>query len=234
MDVYLLKKRLAAATIILLVFAVGLWTGWHKDTISARLSRWHSELTQTIPSPSPSPGPLTLTESPMEAMAQTPEPWDSEITFNPLHSNAVGLSLVDQLLREGIELRDRGDTTNAIERLQEALDSEPNNAAVLSELAKTYDLMQLYDRANEMWRKLQEMGPSAGAAYELADRRLKLESPTPGAAPMPTVSDSREVSTSPSGTAAESAEYPIKPREHEDEVPPLPTSTASEISSSVT
>ena len=56
---------------------------------------------------------------------------------------------------------------------------------VLAELAKTYDLMQLYDRANEMWRKLQGMGPSAGAAYELADRRLKLGVPTPAAAPMP-------------------------------------------------
>ena len=124
----LLKKRLAAATIVLLVFAVGLWTGWHKDAVSARLSRWHSELTRTILSPSPSPSPLTLTESSVEAMAQTPASWPS---------------LVDQLLREGIELRDRGDTTNAIERLQEALDSEPNNAAVLAELAKTYDLMQL-------------------------------------------------------------------------------------------
>ena len=158
----------------------------------------------------------------MEAMAQTPAPWPS---------------LVDQLKREGIELRDRGDTTNAIERLQEALDSEPNNAAVLSELAKTYDLMQLYDRANEIWRKLQEMGPSAGAAYELADRRLKLEAPTPAAAPMPTVPDSssREVSTSPYGTAADSAKYATKPREHEiDQVPPLPTSTASEVSSPAT
>ena len=173
----------------------------------------------------------------MEAMAQTPEPWDSEITFNPLHSNAVGLSLVDQLLREGIELRDRGDTTNAIERLEEALDSEPNNAAVLAELAKTYDLMQLYDRANEMWRKLQEMGPSAGAAYELAERRLKLGVPTPAAAPMPTAPDSssREVSTSPYGTAADFAKYAIKPREHEiDQVPPLPTSTASEVFSPAT
>src|SRR6266513_583572 len=117
----LLKKRLAAATIVLLVFAVGLWTGWHRDAISARLSRWHSELTRTVPSPSPPPSPLTLPESPVEAVAQTPAPWPS---------------LVDQLLREGIELRDRGDTTNAIERLQEALDSEPNNVAVLAELAK--------------------------------------------------------------------------------------------------
>ena len=75
MNQYLqLRHRLATATIILLVFAVGLWTGWHKDAISARLSRWHSGLTRTIPSPSPSASPLTLTESSVEAMAQTPDP----------------------------------------------------------------------------------------------------------------------------------------------------------------
>jgi tetratricopeptide (TPR) repeat protein len=226
----LLKKRLAAATIVLLVFAMGLWGGWHKDAISARLSRWHSELTRTIPSPSPSPGSLTLTESSVD---QNPASWPPLTDQTP----ASRPSLVDQLLREGIELRDRGDTTNAIERLQEALDSEPNNAAVLTELAKTYELMQLDNRANEVWRKLQEMGPSAGAAYELANRRLKLGAPTPAAAPMPTASDSSspEVSTSPYGTAADFSEYAIKPREHEiDQVPPLPTSTASEVSSPAT
>ena len=225
--------RLGIAAMVLLALGLGLWTGWHKDAISARMSRWHSELTRTIPSPSPSPSPLTLTESPVEATAQTPAFWPSLADQTP----ASWPSLVDQLLREGIELRDRGDTTNAIERLQEALDSEPNNAAVLAELAKTYDLMQLYDRANEIWRKLQEMGPSAGAAYELADRRLKPGVPTPAAAPMPTAPDSssHEVSTSPYGTAADFAKYAIKPREHEiDQVPPLPTSTASEVSSPAT
>jgi hypothetical protein len=226
----LLKKRLAAATIVLLVFAVGLWTGWHKDAISARLSRWHSELTRTIPSPSPSPGPLTRTESPVEPMAQTSASWPPLVDQTP----GSRPSLVDQLLREGIELRDRGDTTNAIERLKEALDSEPNNAAVLAELAKTYDLMQLYDRANEVWRKLQAMGPSAGAPYELADRRLKLGAPTPAASPVPTGPDSssREVSTSPSGTPADLAEYVVKSREQEiDQVLPLPTSTVPGVSS---
>ena len=169
----------------------------------------------------------------MEAVGQTPAFWPPLADQTP----ASWPSLVDQLLREGIELRDRGDTTNAIERLQEALDSEPNNAAVLAELAKTCDLMQLYDRANEMWRKLQEMGPSAGAAYELADRRLKLGVPTPAAAPMPTAPDSssREVSTSPYETAADFAKSAIKPREHEiDQVPPLSTSTASEVTSPAT
>jgi tetratricopeptide (TPR) repeat protein len=166
-------------------------------------------------------------------MAQTPASWP------PLVDQTPGSlpSLVDQLLRESIELRDRGDTTTAIERLQEALDSEPNNAAVLAELAKTYDLAQFYDRANEVWRKLQEMGPSAGAAYELADRQLKLGVPTPAAAPMPTAPDSssREASTSPYGTAADLAKFALKPREDEiDQVPPLPTSTGSEVSSPAT
>ena len=88
-------------------------------------------------------------------------------------------SLVDQLLREGIESRNRGDTTTALARFDEALDNEPNNTAVLEETAKTYESMQLLDRANETWRKIQEMGPSAGAAFELADQRLKLGVPAP-------------------------------------------------------
>jgi hypothetical protein len=226
-------KRFKIAAMVLLALGLGLWTGWHKDAISARLSRWHSELTRTIPSPSPSPSPLALTESSVDATAQTPASWPPLADQTP----ASWPSLVDQLKREGIELRDRGDTTNAIERLQEALDSEPNNAAVLAELAKTYDLTQLYDRANEIWRKLQEMGPSAGAAYELADRRLKLGDPTPAAAPMPTALDSSspEVSTSPYETAADFSEYATKPPEHEiEQLPPLPTSTASEVSSPAT
>src|SRR5436190_23422951 len=88
-------------------------------------------------------------------------------------------SLVGQLLREGVELRDRGDTTNALARFEEALDSEPSNVAVLEEIAKTYDSMQVYEKSNEVWRKLHDMGPSAGEAYELADQRLKLGVPTP-------------------------------------------------------
>ena len=106
--------------------------------------------------------PATQTAPSPEAVAQTPPP-----------------SLVDQLLREGTELRDRGDTTNALARFEEALDSEPSNVTVLEEIAKTYDSMQVYDKSNEVWRKLHDMGPSAGEAYELADQRLKSGVPTP-------------------------------------------------------
>jgi tetratricopeptide (TPR) repeat protein len=105
---------------------------------------------------------------------------------------APSQSLADQLLREGIESRDRGDTTTALARFNEALDSEPNNTAALEETAKTYESMQLLDRANETWRKIQEMGPSAGAAYELADQRLKLGVPAP-----PTAADSSAAAAAP-------------------------------------
>jgi tetratricopeptide (TPR) repeat protein len=90
-------------------------------------------------------------------------------------------SIVDQLLREGKELRERGDTTNALARFQEALDSEPENTGVLQEMAQTYESMQLLDRANDAWRRIKQISPSDSATYALADRRLKVGVPAPPA-----------------------------------------------------
>jgi hypothetical protein len=41
-------------------------------------------------------------------------------------------------------------------------------------MAMIYESIQLFDRSNETWRKIQEIGPSAGALYELADLKLKV------------------------------------------------------------
>jgi tetratricopeptide (TPR) repeat protein len=90
-------------------------------------------------------------------------------------------SIVQQLLREGKELRERGDTTNALARLQEALDSEPDNTSVLEEMAQTYESMQLLDQANDVWRRIKQISPSDSETYALADRRLKVG--VPDAAP---------------------------------------------------
>src|SRR5215467_14522022 len=86
-------------------------------------------------------------------------------------------SIVDQMLREGKEFRERGDTTNALARFQEALDSEPDNIGVLQEMAQTYESMQLFDRANDVWRRIKQITPSDSATYALADRRLKVGVP---------------------------------------------------------
>jgi tetratricopeptide (TPR) repeat protein len=89
------------------------------------------------------------------------------------------LSTADRLLKEATLLRDHGDTTNALARLQEAAQRDPKNANVLAEMAMIYESIQLFERSNETWRKIQEMGPSAGALYELADLKLKTGVPAP-------------------------------------------------------
>src|SRR5262249_42786481 len=88
-------------------------------------------------------------------------------------------SIVDQLLREGKELRERGDTTKALARFQEALDNEPDNTELLQEMAQTYESMQLFDRANDVWRRIKQISPSDSATYALADQRLKVGVPAP-------------------------------------------------------
>ena len=88
-------------------------------------------------------------------------------------SNAV-LSVAEDLLKEASLLRERGDTANALARLQDAAGRDPSNARVLAEMAMIYESIQLFDRSNETWRKIQEIGPAAGPLYELADMKLKV------------------------------------------------------------
>jgi len=96
-------------------------------------------------------------------------------------SSAV-LSVAERLLKEATLLRDQGDTTNALARLQDAAQRDPKNANVLAEMAMIYESIQLFERSNETWRKIQEIGPSAGALYELADMKLKTGAVAPAPA----------------------------------------------------
>jgi tetratricopeptide (TPR) repeat protein len=90
-----------------------------------------------------------------------------------LSSSTSALSAADRLLKEATELGERGDTINALARLQEASEKDPKNAQVLAEMATIYESIQNFDRSNETWRRVQEIGPSAGPLYELADAKLK-------------------------------------------------------------
>ena len=87
-------------------------------------------------------------------------------------------SVADTLLRVAKGFRERGDTTNAIAKLQQATALDPGNAEILSELALTYESMQLFDRSNEVWRRLQTLGPTVGPLYELAELKLRVGVPT--------------------------------------------------------
>ena len=98
------------------------------------------------------------------------------------------LSVADRLLKEATALRERGDTANALARLQEAAQKDAKNVHVLAEMAAIYESIQLFDRSNETWRKIKDIGPSAGAVYELAEAKLKMGAAVgapPAATPAP-------------------------------------------------
>ncbi len=89
-------------------------------------------------------------------------------------------SVAGTLLRLAKDFRERGDTANAIAKLQQASALDPGNAEILAELAMTYESMQLLDRSNEVWRRLQSLGPAAGPLFELADLKLQVGVGAPG------------------------------------------------------
>ena len=131
-----------------------------------------------------------FTRAPAASSPSTPAPAAAQPSVPPPAAiTSPAPSMVDQLLRQGKEFRERGDTTNALARFQEALDSEPDNTGVLQETAQTYESMQMFDRANDLWRRIKQISPSDSAMYALADRRLKVGVPanpaveTSGAAP---------------------------------------------------
>ena len=81
------------------------------------------------------------------------------------------------MIKEAAAFREKGDTANALARLQSAAEKNPTDPTILAEMAMIYESVQLFDRSSETWRRLRDLGPSAGPLYELADMKLK-----PGAA----------------------------------------------------
>lgn len=119
----------------------------------------------------------TRTETTVPSMALIPAPSAPPLRLAsppPAASPASVLSEPDRLLKDAVALRDKGDTANALAKLQEAFQRDPKNASVLAEMATTYESMGMIDRSNETWRKVQELGPSAGSLFEQADKRLKI------------------------------------------------------------
>jgi tetratricopeptide (TPR) repeat protein len=134
----------------------------------------------------------TVAHAPAASSASTPAPAAAQPSIPPAAAvTSPAPSIVEQLLRDGKEFRERGDTTNALARFQEALDTEPDNTGVLQEMAQTYESMQMFDRANDVWRRIKQTSPSDSSTYALADRRLKVGVPAspaaePGGAPVET------------------------------------------------
>ena len=119
--------------------------------------------------------------------------------------SAPAIPETDRLIQQGVAARSKGDMVTALARLHEAEGREPKNPKVLEEMAKTYDQQQFFTQANETWRKIQQLGPAAGASYDLAVTRLKTGVPSPAPATAPSVAPLARAATSPPPPAATEA-----------------------------
>jgi tetratricopeptide (TPR) repeat protein len=131
----------------------------------------------SVTQPAAEARPTAAATAPAVAMipAPTVAPAPTEAAAAPAASVAPPATAPaeDPLVKEAVEWNSRGDTAIALNRLQKAVENNPKNAQAYAEMAKIYDSTSNFDRANEMWRKVHDLGPTAGAAYELADARLK-------------------------------------------------------------
>jgi len=93
--------------------------------------------------------------TPVTSKAATPEP----------------ATRFEELVAQGKELRDRGDTSAAIIKFREGATLEPKSPIPLAELAATYEKMGMADKANEQWKRIFDMGPAAGPYYTAAEAK---------------------------------------------------------------
>ncbi len=154
---------LVVAAVELLATAIHFGAKYRRERVAARAEAAAIALSQATPPP-------------VASVASAP----AQATAPP---SSAALSASERLLKEATALRERGDTANALARLQEATQRDPRDANVLAELATIYESIQLFDRSNETWQKIQALGPSTGPLYELAQSKMRNGVAAPSAPP---------------------------------------------------
>jgi tetratricopeptide (TPR) repeat protein len=96
----------------------------------------------------------------------------------PLPARPPGIAEPEQAARfketigRGKLLRESGDMSTALTRFREAAAMDPKSPESIFEIAITLEKMQLPDKAAEQWRRMYEMGESAGPYFTTAEARL--------------------------------------------------------------
>jgi hypothetical protein len=134
------------------------------------------------PAPAP-PATLDVSENPVAVAPQSvpnttplPVPAATPPKPTPVTASATPapVSRFDELVQQGKVLRERGDMAQAITKFREASTNDPKSPVPLAELATTYDKMGMADKAAEHWKKIYDMGESAGIYYQAAEARSRV------------------------------------------------------------
>jgi len=82
--------------------------------------------------------------------------------------------VVLETIADGVRLRSDGDTQGALEKFRAAAGAIGDNPVILAEIARTYEVMGLRDKAIDQWERIFAMGENgAGDFHVLADVRLR-------------------------------------------------------------
>ncbi len=120
----------------------------------------------------PEQPPQQLTTEPQVAPAVPPKPTPVPVGTAKM-AEAVPQTRFDELVLQGKQLRERGDTGNALTRFREAAAMDPRNPIAIAELAATFEKMQMRERSSEQWKRIYDMGDAAGIYFSLAESKLK-------------------------------------------------------------
>ena len=82
-------------------------------------------------------------------------------------------SRIGEMLQQGRTLRDHGDTSNALLRFREAYAADPRSPEAISEIAVTLEKMGLPEKAAENWKRVFDMGESAGVYFAAAEAKMR-------------------------------------------------------------
>jgi len=103
-----------------------------------------------------------------------PPPKPVPVSSAKLNPQAPPETRYQELVQQGKQLRDRGDTGSALVKLREAMALEAQNPEAMAELAVTFERMGLMEKAGEQWKRIFDMGDAAGTYYIAAESRMKM------------------------------------------------------------
>jgi len=156
--------------------------------LTERAKRGPVQLVATNTAPAtPAPGDLVGTATldahdPFETMANAPAgsdpiappPKPVPVSSAKLNPQAPPETRYQELVLQGKQLRERGDTGAALVKLREAMALEAQNPEAIAEMAVTFERMSLMDKASEQWKRIFDMGSEAGPFYVAAESRMKM------------------------------------------------------------
>ena len=82
-------------------------------------------------------------------------------------------SRTGEILQNARAFREHGDMSNALARFREAYGLDPRNPEAIAEIAVTFEKMGLPDKAAEHWRRVYDMGESAGVYFSAAQAKMR-------------------------------------------------------------